>query len=110
MRALSDWFYANKLSLNVLQTTFVVFAPKNTNNNITSITLGNQQVLRVNKAKFVDIYIDNGLEWDDHTNYIQWIKCNSYGQEYLYVDSLKSLYYSLIHYHLTYGTMLWGSA
>jgi len=44
MRALSDWFYANKLSLNVQKTTFVVFSPKNTNNNITSITLGNQQM------------------------------------------------------------------
>jgi len=48
MRALSDWFYANELSLNVQKTNFVVFAPNNTNNNITSITLGNQQILKVN--------------------------------------------------------------
>ena len=36
MRALSDWFYVDKLSLNVQKTTY--------NNNITSITLGNQQM------------------------------------------------------------------
>jgi len=45
MRALSDWFYANKLSFNVQKTTFVVFSPKNTNNNTTSITLGNKKML-----------------------------------------------------------------
>ena len=30
--------------------------------------------------------------------------------KYLSVDNLKSLYYSLIRSHLTYGKMLWGSA
>ena len=70
MRALSDWFYANKLSLNVQKTTVVVFAPKYTNNNRTSITLGNEQILRVNNANFLGMDIDGGLEWDDHINHI----------------------------------------
>ena len=65
MRAFSDWFYANKLLLNVQKTSFVVFAPKNTNNNMTSITLANQQVLRVNKsdsAIFLGFTMDLELE------------------------------------------------
>ena len=49
-------FYANKLSLNVQKTNFVVFAPKNTNNNMTSITLGNQWILRVNNAQFLYVF------------------------------------------------------
>jgi len=65
MRAFSDWFYANKLLLNVQKTSFVVFSPKNTNNNMTSITLANQQVLRVNKsdsAIFLGFTMDLELE------------------------------------------------
>jgi len=69
-RALSDWFYANKLSLNVQKTNFVAFAPKNTNNNTTSITLGNQQILRINNAKLLGIYIDDGFEWEYNINHI----------------------------------------
>ena len=92
-----------------------VFAPNNTNNNITSITLRNQQILRVNKATFLGIYIDDGPEWDDYINHI--VKMLSSGsylihtvKRYMFVDNLKSLYYSLIHSHLTYSIMLWGSS
>ena len=59
---LLDWFYANKLWLNVQKTNCVVFAPKNTNNNMKSTTLGNQQILRVNNAKYLDIYVEEVLE------------------------------------------------
>ena len=31
-----------------------------------AITLGNQQILRVSNTKFLDIYIDDGLQWGDH--------------------------------------------
>ena len=70
MRALSDWFHENKLSLNVQKTPFFGFVPKNTNNNIISITLRNQQILRVNNANYQGIYTDDELEWDDHINHI----------------------------------------
>ena len=55
------------------------------------------------------------FEWDDHINQI--VKKLSSGsfairtiKRYLSVDNLKPLYYSLIHSHRTYVTMLWGSA
>ena len=85
MRALSDWFYANKLSLNVLKNVVVVFAPKNTNNNITSITLGNKQILRVNNAIFLGIYLEDGLELSSGTYAIHTVK------GYMSVHNLKSL-------------------
>jgi len=62
--------YVDKSLLNVQMTKYVVFAPKNTISNISSITLQNQQILRVNNATFLGIYIDNGLGWDDYINHI----------------------------------------
>ena len=102
------------IRLNVQKTYFVVFAPKNTNNNITSITLRNQQILRVNNAKCLGIYIVDGLKWDDHISHIvKTVSSGSYAihtvQKYLSFNNLKSVCYSLSHSHLTYGTMLWGS-
>ena len=42
-----------------------------------------------------------------NTKELQW---NNGQKIYMSVDNLKSLYYSLIDFRLTYGTTLWGSA
>jgi len=80
-----------------------------------SIILRNKQILRINNAKFLGIYIDDALEWDDYINHIvKQLSSGSYAihtvKRYLSVDNLKLIYYSLIGSHLTCGTILWGSA
>ncbi len=37
---------------------------------INSICLGNEVIERVDHAKFLGIYIDDGLEWDQHIDYV----------------------------------------
>ena len=115
MKSLAGWFYANKLSLNIKKNTFLVFSPKNMDKVMTAIKLGNQQILQVRNTKFLGIYIDDGLEWGDHINHIT--KKIASGADvlqavkrYLSLDNMKSLNHSLVHSHLTYGTILWGSA
>ena len=70
MKSLAGWFYANKLSLNIQKNNFLVFSPKNMDNVMTAIKLGNQQILQVRNTKFLGIYIDDGLEWGDRINHI----------------------------------------
>ena len=82
---------------------------------MTPIKLGNQQILQVRNTKFLGIYIDDELEWVDHINHItKKIASGAYAlqavKRYLCLDNMKSLYHSLVHSHLTYGTILWGSA
>ena len=51
MVVLNDWFYANKLSLNIQKTHFMLFKPENSRNSIhgiNNITLGTQNIQRVN--------------------------------------------------------------
>ncbi len=114
---LHDWFCANKLSLNVNKTNFMIFSPKSANKypNLTKINLGNQIIERVNCAKFLGIHIDDELQWDKH---IQFLSCKLSSGAYainavkriLSRYNLKQLYYSLFHSHLSYGILLWGSA
>ena len=48
MQSLTDWFCANKLSLNVLKTNFVVFKPKRiTQIHIDTLKLGDQTIQEV---------------------------------------------------------------
>ena len=116
MTSLFDWFCANKLSLNVMKTNFVVFAPHSVNtNDITSLKLGDNTIERVSHAKFLGIIIDEDLDWGHHIDHVaKKVASGSYAinsaKRYLSVDNLKALYYSFVHSYLAYGTMIWCSA
>ena len=68
---LTDWFCANKLSLNVNKTNFLVFSPKEKIiSNEMTINLGDQIIRRVNNAKFLGIHIDDELQWGAHIDHL----------------------------------------
>ena len=117
MTSLSDWFRANKLSLNVLKTNFVLFAPKHKSliNDVSSIRIGDEIIPRVNHAKFLGIYIDELLEWGYHIDHIikkiaNGIYAINAAKRYLSVENLKSLYFSFVQSYLSYGAIIWSSA
>jgi len=69
---LCDWFCANKLSLNVSKTNFMIFNPYSANHHPIpdTIHLNNQDIQRVNYAKFLGVFIDDELRWDQHIQYV----------------------------------------
>ena len=116
MKSLSDWFFANKLSLNVSKTNFIIFEPnKNSTVNINQITLSDKHINRVGSTKFLGIFIDDELEWNTHIdNVAKKVASGAYAinsvKHLLCAGNLRKLYYSLVHTHLTYGIIAWGSA
>lgn len=114
---LYDWFCANKLSLNVLKTNFVVFSHKQraVSQELQELQLGNETIIRAQHVTFLGIHIDDELEWGEHINHIaKKISSGCYAinanKRYLSTSNLITLYYSLVHSHLSYGNMLWMSA
>ena len=112
LQVLTEWFYSNKLSLNVQKIHFLIFRPRNM---IISEDLGVHNIDRVNYVTFFGIYIDDKLEWGEHIQHIsKKISSGSYAisksKRLLSLENLKLLYYSLVHSHLNYGTILWGAA
>ncbi len=117
MGSLSDWFCANKLSLNISKTNFLLFNPKPIHQalDIEELKIGDRTIWRVKTTKFLGIYIDDGLEWGDHIDHIvKQVSSGSYAirtaKRLLSVENLRTMYFSLVHSHLTYGTMIWGNA
>ena len=116
LEQLSDWYKANKLSLNSIKSNFVIFSknqhPKE--NNLT-VNINGEALTQLPSSKFLGIIIDSKLEWKEQT-----LACRSKLSSGLYAlnsakhilseSNLKTLYYSLMHSHLTYGLLLWGSA
>jgi hypothetical protein len=77
----------------------------------------NNQIGKHNKdesVKFLGIYIDKHLTWKEHINIIsskisRAIFAINRVKHILPHKSLKSLYYTLIHSHITYGIQAWGN-
>ncbi len=72
LHVLAQWFYSNKLSLNIQKTHFVIFRPKKIaiREDIDTLKLGTQIIKRVSCVKFLGTYIDDGLEWDEHIKHV----------------------------------------
>ena len=99
MECLSDRFQANKLSLNVQKTQFVVCSSPNTaKTNMISIKIGTENIQRVSH---LGIIIDETLNWGPHIDYVaNKIASGSYAintvKKYLSARNLKSLYDSFV--------------
>ena len=118
---LSDWFKANKLSLNIKKTNYMMFGYKKImdscpiNNTEFCIKIDDVNISEVEYTKFLGIFIDKKLTWQRHVSYISSKIARS-----LYVlnrlkfklpiNALTSLYFCLIYPHLIYCNILWGCA
>ena len=60
---LDDWFRANKLTLNVGKSVHMIFSKKE--NVDTSIKLGDTELCKVETVKFLGMWLDQNLTWDE---------------------------------------------
>ena len=79
------------------------------------ISIDGQILDRVNYTKFLGVYIDEDLNWKQHTSYNSKKIAKSPGiinrvKSILPSDLLMSLYYILAHPYLLYCNILWGRA
>ena len=68
---LLDWLHANRLSLNLGKTHYMIFSPKPREVIPDQIVLmGSTPISRVYECKFLGIIIDSKLTWKPHIQYI----------------------------------------
>ena len=119
LSAIFNWFRANKLrvSLNAAKTQYLVIQSHNRKQNISAYNLKIDDVVltKANSCKFLGIIIDESLSWKPQLSSIN-SKISSaifaikQVKFTLPLDSLRTLYYALIHPHLIYGLLAWGNA
>ena len=116
LNSLSDWFRANKLSLNISKTNYILLSNTDKQRlNLPEIKLANQVISKAESVKFLGIYIDEKLKWDTHINIVKKRITKSFfainkAKHVLNRKHLTILYYSLVYSYLTYGIIVWGSA
>ena len=111
-----DWLCANKLTINLTKTKYIIFQPKQKlNSNLhLPIVLAGQPLDYSFSVKYLGLIIDCHLSWHDHIEYI----CSKISKNINIMIKVKRLvskvtiinmYYSFIYPYLTYGSILWGN-
>jgi hypothetical protein len=66
LKSLTDWFSANKLSLNVAKTNYMIFSNCKTTFDNYDLTLANRPLTKTSCTQFFGVYIDDQLKWNGH--------------------------------------------
>ena len=114
LEIISDWFRANKLTLNLEKTVCMIFPPqKNKKININIKLLEETIPVRPN-TKFLGLWLDSNLDWDKHFSVI----CSKLKQNtgllrrcknFLDNSTLRAVYFAHVHSYLSYSLLVWGS-
>lgn len=111
----SNWITANKLTLNISKTFYMLSSSIHSIQDNIDVQLNNKSLSRVNNIKFLGVTIDENLTWKAHlqqvcirisqvTGVIYRIRNN------VTKDSLKLIYYSTVYPVLLYCSAVWGGA
>ena len=64
------WLRANKLTINIKKTHYMMFHRTRIKHKLRNITICGTNVSYTKNTKFLGVIIDNKLRWSDHINYI----------------------------------------
>jgi len=135
LQKISNWFLANKMAINTSKTKFILFRTKgkNVDDNVCKVFFNNNEIgkpedqnlifpiERIHNAgatknfKLLGILLDEYLSFDSHIAQL----CSKISKSlfiinrvknFLPKDALLSLYFALVHSHLSYCTTIYGSA
>ena len=117
---LIKWFHANKLTLNLTKTQYILFKPHNLQipcnlDDTCILEFDGNEIKRKDFTKFLGMNVDNHMSWCQQYNHLRTklsraIYIMNCAKHLLPTTCLTLLYYSLFYSHLTYGMLLWGNS
>ena len=114
LNKLSTWFAANRLSLNLAKTNFMVFKPWQKKKSFEfQVFINEQPIFRVSETMFLGVLLDDNLTWKSHISLTANKLSKSIGiihksRSFLSTHSLRTLYNSLILPYLNYCNLAWA--
>ena len=115
---LDKWFRANKLTLNIDKTNFIIFTTPDRRKKLNipnTLKVNNIMINRTDQAKYLGLIIDEELSWKHHIDML----CNRIKRffpsfytlrNFINIDHAKSIYYATLHSRIKYGIALYGAA
>ena len=118
LKEVSNWFKANKLSVNASKTNYMILGTPHMTSRKTSdnsnIVLNDTNLERVKVTKFLGVLIDECLTWKNHIDCISKTISRNIGVMNKLKHSiphciLRTLYCTLILPYINYGILIWGN-
>jgi len=112
---IANWFKANRLSLNLEKTNFIVFSSlRKKLSTIKPLYINEIPIIQTRSSKFLGVIVDEHLTWRDHVLAVSNKIAKNIGvllrvRHCLPKHILFNLYYTLIFPYLSYCNLLWGS-
>ena len=106
---------ANKLTLNVDKTKFMIFKPRQKRASVKfRVVLNNNVTEQVKEIIFLGVVLDEHLTWKPHVAHVANKISKSIGiirraSPYLQKSSMRTLYFSMIYPYLQYCSLVWSS-
>ena len=114
LKKLSCWFQANKLSINVKKSNYIIFKTSQNRQKLDlHFSVNDTKIDRVTETLFLGVILDECLTWKPHILNLTRKISKSLGIIYkssfcLNKNSLCILYYSLVYPYLYYCACVWG--
>ena len=113
LATLQDWFYANKLTLNVEKSVYLLFERSNSKCDL-NISVCGKALPRCSCTKFLGTWIDDALSWNAQVKKLKAKLKSGLGMmrranKYLSSKAKRTLYYGQVHSNLSYGISVWGT-
>jgi len=114
MAQLSEWFAANRLSLNLNKTCYSVFGTKQRITTQLKLYISGKEIQTTESCKYLGIFIDCELKWQTHIYYVHNELLKFTGIFYkigtkLPEDILKMIYFAFVHSQLLYGIEVYAN-
>jgi len=112
LKKLNEWLIANKLTLNLTKTCYMVFTREKDKN--FKLLLNNTKIEKVHSCKYLGIYFDDELNWQTHIDHIYNKIIKFTGILYklrskLEYDWLKAIYFAFVYPYLLYGIEIYAN-
>ena len=112
---LHDWLLANKLTLNIAKTHFMIFHRARHKNHSINIKINKVHIEQTKHTKFLGVIFDDNLDWSKHISYINRKIAKGIGiicraKKYFNTSALINLYNAFVFPYLIYCVEVWGNA
>ena len=110
-----QWLIQNKLSLNIKKSKYMFFYKSRLKYEVTSqLQINNHTIERVRQFKFLGYQLDEKLSWNSHISMISSKVAKNIGlllklRKVLDSNTLRNLYFSIIHPYFSNGLHVWGN-
>ena len=109
----NQWLAANKLSLNVTKSKFMVFHMHNKSVSYPDLQINGNKIERVTEFNFLGLVLQSNLSWSKHINHISLKVSKAIGiihrlKSVYPLSVLLTLYNTLVLPHFNYCILSWG--